>query len=96
MSREKNIYKVLLTSMTVVNKNCFSFNTIEKNQFIVVHKNLSFIHMVTAFCRVQSYPPDDLRWVYVMVMRSDESTSPDEGLHATRLHDSSNAADTDL
>jgi hypothetical protein len=32
----------------------------------------------------------------VIVMRSDESTSPDEGSHGTRLHDSLSVADTNL
>ena len=52
--------------------------------------------MAKAFCRAQNYPPDDLQQAYVIVMRSDASTSLDGGLHATRLHDSLNAADTNL
>lgn len=52
--------------------------------------------MATAFCRAQNYPPDDLQQAYVIVMRSDGSRSLDEGSHATRLHDSLSAADTNL
>lgn len=32
----------------------------------------------------------------MVVMRSDGNTSPDGGSHATRLHDSLSAADTNL
>lgn len=49
-----------------------------------------------AFCRVQSCPPDDST-VYVIVMRSDASTSPDAETHEMMYEDYSlNVADINL
>lgn len=57
-------------------------------------KCLSAIHMATAFCKFQNYPPDDLWMVCVIVMRS-ANMIPDGELHEKNvLHDSLNAADT--
>jgi hypothetical protein len=78
-------------------KIAFSIFLREENSLFYDHRlqKLNFIRTAKAFCRVQNCPPDDLRWVCVVVMRSDASTSPDGDLHATSQHDSLSAADTD-
>jgi hypothetical protein len=65
-----------------------------EGQKINFHLQLHSIRMAKAFCRVQNCPPDDLRWVCVIVMRSDANTSPDVDLHVTMRRGSLNAADT--
>lgn len=70
-----------------------------KIAWVHLHRTASqhFIHTATAFCRDQSCPPDDLTRAYVIVMRSDASTSPDADWHATMLlNDPLSAADTNL
>lgn len=99
--------KTLLLSQQIVLKLSLSRSQHRVEKIIVViivgHRptsshhsiRISIIRTATAFCRAQSYPPDDLRRACVVVMRSDASTSPDGDSHGTRRRDSSSAADTD-